>query len=214
MTTKTKHRTGAAETINPDHIRMHRLIVGGVTLTLLAAVLTSWNGLNYVGRLQLLGWFAWLTPLMVDVPLIVLTLARGALRKRGIATPGFLRGIIALSAFSSVANFLHTTSENGVFDLLFARQWGEAIPLALGALTNALAPWIILGMTEVLWIVVTRPIKPKVLRSTRRAAKAPRTPRAPRAPRPAPAEELPPAMFDVDPEPDMLAALRETAPPA
>lgn len=147
---KTRRRTGAAETINPDHIGMHRLIVVGVITTLLAAVLTSWNGLTFVASWQLLPEsLHWLTPVMVDVPLIVLTLARGALRKRGIRARGLLLGIAGLTVFSSTANALHTIAAAGL----------DSIPAIVGATTNALAPWLILAMTEVLWLVVTRPIR-------------------------------------------------------
>lgn len=183
---KTRHRTGAAATINPDHIGWHRLILVGVIGTLLAAVLTSWNGLVFVARAQLLGdWLLWLTPIMIDVPLIVLTMARGALRKRGIRARGLLVGIIALTVFSSTANGLHTIAEGGF----------DTIPAAVGTVTNALAPWLILAMTEVLWLVVTRPIRPRSTRAKRAAAK-----RAAR-PRPAPAP----------PQADALFALRESA---
>lgn len=180
-----KHRTGAAATINPDHIGMHRLILVGVIGTLLAAVLTSWNGLVFVARAQLLAeWLLWLTPVMIDVPLIVLTLARGALRKRGIRTRGLLAGIVALTVFSSSANGLHTIAEGGF----------DSIPAVIGTLTNALSPWLILAMTEVLWLVVTRPMRPRA-RGKRAVARRPA-----RAPRPLP-----------EPQQDALFALRESA---
>ena len=161
--TKTRHRTGAAATINPDHIGMHRLILVGVIATLLAAVFTSWNGLVFVAHAQLLteGWL-WLTPVMIDIPLIVLTLTRGALRKRGIRTRALLLGIVALTIFSSTANGLHTIAEAGF----------DSIPAVIGTLTNALSPWLILAMTEVLWLVVTRPIRlrPRAKRATAKRA--------------------------------------------
>lgn len=63
---RVKHRIGSAAAINPDHIRMHRLIVAGVVVTLGAAIATSWNGLVFVGHWQLLPDGAhWLTPVMV-----------------------------------------------------------------------------------------------------------------------------------------------------
>ncbi|NHF62261.1 DUF2637 domain-containing protein [Microcella pacifica] len=195
-TTRKKHRTGAAETVNPDHIGWHRAIVAGVVLTLLAAVMTSWNGLIYVAEQQLLHErLLWLTPVMIDIPLIVLTLARGALRKRGIRARRLLVGILALTIFSSGANFLHTVAETGF----------DSIPAALGALTNALAPWLILAMTEVLWLVVTKPIRPPRPRAKQR--------RAPRARKRKPRPEPGPTLFDAEDqeEPDMLGALRENA---
>ncbi|KQR90992.1 hypothetical protein ASF93_08735 [Microbacterium sp. Leaf347] len=152
-----KHRTGSAETINPDHIVMHRLIVAGVLVTLIAAVMTSWNGLAFVASWQELPEsLRWLTPLMIDVPLVVLTCARGALRKRGVRARGMLAGIIALTAYSSLANLAHTVDLAGF----------SSVSAVVGGVTNALAPWLILAMTEVLWLVVTRaprpaPAKPK-----------------------------------------------------
>lgn len=148
MSVKVKHRTGAGAALNPDHVGMHRGIVAGVVVTLLAAVLTSWHGLTLVAEWQGLPEpMRWVTPVMVDVPLVVLTAARGALAKRGIRTRGMLAGIVALTLFSSTANLVH--SLDGA-DLTTVAVWG-------GAITNALAPWLILSMTEVLWMVVTRP---------------------------------------------------------
>lgn len=190
---KTKHRTGAAATINPDHVGMHRLIVAGVVVTLLAAVVTSWTGLVWVGEQQQLPEpVRWITPVMVDVPLVVLTLARGALAKRGVKATGIVAGIGVLTLFSSSANLLHTVAVAGL----------DSIPTVLGALTNAIAPWLILAMTEVLWLVVTRQPRPTKPRPTpRTAAKRPARP-ARTAATPAPVAE---------PERDPLAALRETA---
>jgi hypothetical protein len=198
---KIKHRTGAAATINPDHVGMHKLIVAGVIVTLFAAVVTSWNGLVWVGAQQLLPLlFRPTTPVMIDVPLIVLTLARGALAKRGIDARGLLVGIFALTAFSSAANLLHTVAIGGL----------GSIPAALGAATNGLAPWLILAMTEVLWLVVTRQPRPSRPRAAKQPAKRSTRARgratAPAAPPQTRAPE--PTLFD---EPDALAALRESA---
>lgn len=186
---KTRHRTGAAEAMNPDSIRLHRFIVLGVLATLAAAVATSWNGLIFVADWQRLpAELRWLTPVMVDVPLVVLTFARGALRKRGIRTPGLAWGIVALTFYSSTANLLHTL--DGA-DLHAASVW-------FGATTNALAPWLILSMTEVLWLVVTRPIRPRA--KSRAKAKTRRAPaaaarQAPAIPPPSSAPTLVPGLF-------------------
>ncbi len=178
---RVKHRVGSAAAINPDDIRMHRLIVVGIIVTLAAAIATSWNGLVYVAEWQLLSPdLRWLTPVMVDVPLVVLTLARGALRKRGIATPGMLVGIVAMTTYSSLANAAHTIAVSGTGSL-------ESVG---GILTNALAPWLILAMTEVLWMLVTKPI-----RSGRKAAQRRRTTTRKPVPRPAPIQ---PALEGLD----------------
>lgn len=194
------HRTGAADTINPDHIGMHRVVVFGVIITLAAAVITSWTGLLWVAEQQLLPpqlW--WVTPVMIDVPLIVLTLARGALKKRGIEKRSLMVGIIGLTLFSSFANLLHTIAETGF----------GTIPAVLGALTNALAPWLIVAMTEVLWLVVTKPIRPPQSRKKSKPAKArsSRTAAKVSPVEPIRLETLP----GLEQEHDALGALRESA---
>jgi len=192
---KTRHRTGAGETMNPDHIGMHRLIVVGVIVTLLAAIGTSWNGLIFVAGWQKLPeQLRWLTPVMIDVPLVVLTLVRGVLRKRGIRAGGLLWGILGLTLYSSTANFVHTVSGSNFRDL----------GVLMGALTNALAPWLILSLTEVLWLVITKPIRP---RAPRKAAKrtTTRTARAPRAAAP----QQPTLDFGAPDLYDPVATLRE-----
>lgn len=174
MKKNTRRRTGAAATINPDHVAVHRLIVAGVVIALLAAIATSWAGLMWVGEQQLLpAELRWLTPVMIDVPLVVLTVARGALMKRGIPTRGLIVGIVALTAFSSAANAAHTLTVAG-----FA-----TLPALLGASTNALAPWLILAMTEVLWLVVTKQ-RGRVRAKARPAAARRTSPRRVRSVRP------------------------------
>ena len=165
MTRRTKHRTGAAAAVNPDHVGWHRFIVAGVAVTLLAAVATSWHGLVLVAAWQGLPEpMRWVTPVMIDVPLIVLTTARGALAKRGIRARGMLAMIAALTVFSSAANVAHT--------LVVAADL-TSVPVWCGAITNGLAPWLILAMTEVLWLVLTR--QPAPSRPTQRARPAKRT---------------------------------------
>lgn len=164
--TRTRHKTGAGAALNPDNIRMHWLIVAGVVVTLSAAIATSWNGLVFVGQWQLLpDGLHWLTPVMIDVPLVVLTLARGALRKRGIRAPGMLAGIVAMTTISSAANAAHTIALAG---------W-QHMPGVVGTLMNALAPWLILAMTDVLWLVITKPIKPRRKGTQRRGTGTRRT---------------------------------------
>jgi hypothetical protein len=126
---------------------MHRLIVAGVLVALGAAVATSWSGLTFVAQWQLLPvYLLWLTPVMIDVPLIVLTLARGALAKRQVSARWLLVFIVGLTLFSSSANFAHTVDASGF----------GSLPAYVGSAMNALAPWLILLMTEVLWLVTTR----------------------------------------------------------
>lgn len=175
---RVRHRTGAGSAVNPDHVGWHYAIVFGVLVTLGAAIAVSWAGLTWVGTKQGLGPLRWLTPVMIDVPLVVLTLARGALRKRGIDKPAIFRGILALTIYSSAVNVLHSLSvadwsrvDVSSTDALIASV-PALIEIVVGAVTNGLAPWLILGLTEVLWVVVTKPIKPrsKPRRGTKPAA--------------------------------------------
>lgn len=185
MRTKTSasrraHRTGQSETINPDNIRMHRAIVAGVIVSLAAAVATSWSGLTFIAGWQLLPLeLRWLTPVMIDVPLIVLTLSRGALAKRGVEARWILVFIVGLTAFSSFANIAHTidgaTAELSVY---------------VGAATNGLAPWLILLLTEVLWLVITKQKPSAAFLKAQAEARAARSKpkRRTRTTRPAPVE--------------------------
>jgi hypothetical protein len=180
-TARPRRRTGSADTINPDHINMHRLIVAGVIAALGAAVVTSWSGLTYIAGWQLLPpYLLWVTPVMIDVPLIVLTLARGALGKRGLRSPWLIVLIIGLTLYSSLANFSHSATLGGL----------ASLAAIIGAATNALAPWLILMMTEVLWLVTTRQKRPTA------KAKRPVAKRSPRAKQP-PAD-LAPALLEVE----------------
>lgn len=188
------HRTGQAETINPDNIRMHRTVVAGTIVSLSAAVAVSWSGLTFIAGWQLLPpMLLWLTPVMIDVPLIVLTLSRGALTKRGVQARWILWFIIALTAFSSFANIAHTIDGQDATEL----------SVRVGAATNGLAPWLILLLTEVLWLVITKQ-KPSAAflkaQAEARAARA-KPKRRQRAPRPATAPEAPAAQ--PEPEPDL-----------
>lgn len=173
--TKNPRRTGAAAAINPDSRSMHYLILVLVTLTGLAAVAVSWNGLIYVAEQQQLpSSLLWLTPVMVDIPLIALTLSRGALTKRGIPTAGILVGIFALTTYSSLANLAHTLAV-----VPAPKDFASGLNTVLGASANALAPWLILAMTEVAWLVLTQSKgAKKVLRTATETAVA-ETPTAP-----------------------------------
>jgi len=141
-------RTGAGTRINPDHINMQRLVVVGVVIAFLASVMTSWNGLVAVAEWQGLptAW-RWLTPLMIDVPIVVLTLAGLILRKREDATWLVDVGAYTLTSVSAIANFMHTESVRG---LGTPESWA-------GAIINALAPFLVLLSTEVLGGLITKP---------------------------------------------------------
>ncbi|MBQ9916900.1 MAG: hypothetical protein IJO71_06835 [Microbacterium sp.] len=62
------------------------------------------------------------------------------------AIRGWTRADVLVTDPPSAANVAHTLAGA---DLASVPLWG-------GAVTNGLAPWLILAMTEVLWLVVTR----------------------------------------------------------
>lgn len=162
--TLTKHRTGAGARINADHIWLYRLVVAGILVAAAAAVITSWNGLVFVAEWQgLPSELRPVTPVMIDVPIIVLTLGALAKRSRGESPALFLVLALALTGVSAAANFLHTVAQRGLDDYA---DWG-------GAILNALAPGLVLLTTEVLGSLVTRP-KRAVRRRTRRKTRRPR----------------------------------------
>ena len=143
-------RTGASTRINADNIWLYRFIALGVVAGALAAFATSWAGLLYVAEWQALApeW-QWLTPVMIDIPIVVLSLGALAKRSRGENHWWFLAFAIFLTLLSAAANFAHTVSVRGLDDYT---DW-------IGASLNGLAPAFVLLTTEVLGSLVTRPIK-------------------------------------------------------
>jgi hypothetical protein len=150
VTRTRKSNTGAQSRINADNIWLYRFIALGVIAGALAAFATSWAGLLYVAEWQALApeW-QWLTPVMIDIPIVVLSLGALAKRSRGENQWWFLAFAIFLTLLSSVANFVHTVAVRGLNDYT---DW-------TGALLNALAPAFVLLTTEVLGSLVTRPVK-------------------------------------------------------
>jgi hypothetical protein len=146
----TRALTGASTRINADNIWLYRFIALGVIAGALAAFATSWAGLLYVAEWQALApeW-QWLTPVMIDIPIVVLSLAALAKRSRGENHLWFLVFAIFLTLLSSAANFAHTVAIRGLDDYT---DW-------IGASLNALAPAFVLFTTEVLGSLVTRPVK-------------------------------------------------------
>lgn len=141
-------RTGAGTRINPDHVSMHIVTVIGVVIVFTAALLTSWQGLVWVAaQQQLAPEWRWITPIMIDVPIVVMTVAGIVFRQRRDTTWLVNAGAVLLTAISSAANFLHTVSIAGLGTF---EAW-------IGATINALAPWLVLLTTEVLGALITRP---------------------------------------------------------
>lgn len=147
---KKRSRTGAQSRINADNIWLYRFIALGVIAGALAAFATSWAGLLYVAQWQALpNEWQWLTPVMIDIPIVVLTLAALAKRSRGENHWWFLAFAVFLTTLSGVANFAHTAAVRGLTDYT---GW-------IGALLNTFAPAFVLLTTEVLGSLVTRPVK-------------------------------------------------------
>lgn len=143
-----KNRTGAQARINADNIWLYRFIALGVIAGALSAFATSWAGLLYVAGWQALPTeWQWLTPVMIDIPIVVLTLGALAKRSRGENHWWFMSFAVFLTLISSAANFAHTVDVRGLSDYT---TW-------IGAVLNALAPAFVLLTTEVLGSLVTRP---------------------------------------------------------
>jgi hypothetical protein len=158
------HRTGAGARINADHIVLYRLIILGVVAAAAASIFTSWNGLVYVAEWQGIP-TAWrgVTPVMIDVPIVVLTLGALAKRSRGESPKPFLALAIVLTALSSSANFMHTVALRGLADYT---GWS-------GAILNAIAPALVLLTTEVLGALITKPKRMRRPSTKRRRRRKP-----------------------------------------
>ncbi|MDF2695264.1 MAG: hypothetical protein K0S65_3647 [Labilithrix sp.] len=145
---KVKHRTGAGARFNADHIGIYRAVNLGVLISALAAVLISWNGLAYVGQWLLLPpHFTWLVPVMIDVPIVVFTLATLSRRSRGESIWLLNFAAYLLTSISALANFLHVAAERPL----------NTIEGAVGSSLAALAPMLVLLTTEALGTLITKP---------------------------------------------------------
>ncbi len=172
---RVKHRTGAAARKTADTPFNYFAVRVGVLITLAAALVTSWNGLMFVAGWQgLVGWWQIVTPLMIDAPLVTLTVIRLILIARGQSANAVTVLAYALTAYSSFANFAHSVDANGLDTL------GDYV----GAATNSIAPWLILAMTEVLGYIMAKPklseaqiesARKKRVAAAKKAAKNPST---------------------------------------
>lgn len=150
-TTKSgRHRTGAGARMNADALVLYRAVNAGVIIAAAAAIGVSWSGLYAVGAWLLLEpTWAWLVPVMIDVPIVVMTLGMLAKRSRGESL--WLMSIAAygLTAVSSAANFIHVAADERT-DMTTVQGW-------LGSGVAGLAPMLVLLTTEVLGSLVTKP---------------------------------------------------------
>jgi hypothetical protein len=151
MTTpRTHHKTGAGARIGGDHIALQYVVIAGVVLTALASFTISFTSLLAVAEWQATPeYLAFLTPLMVDLPVVVFSVATIMFRHREQRGGEWAARALAIvmTAVSSSANFLHTASVRGLDGY---EDW-------IGASFNALAPILVLCCTEVLGGLITRP---------------------------------------------------------
>lgn len=162
------HRTGAGATINPDNIKMFYATSVGVGLVFIASVVISFFGLYAVGLAQgLPPHLAWFTPVMIDVAILVFTMAALIQKRRGNRFARFFASTgVALATIMSVAlNFSHSYYTIGIHD----------IKSATGTIVNAIAPVFIWVTTEMLVALVTKqppaPRDPSAARKKAPAAK-------------------------------------------
>lgn len=149
-TTKVRHITGAGARKSGDHIALFAIEVAGTIAIALAAFTVSVTSLLAVAEWQRTpDVLHFLTPVMVDLPVVVFTTMTITFKYREQLAPKWFARILAfvLTTFSSIANFLHTAEVGGLGTY---EAW-------VGACFNAAAPWIVLCCTELLGHLITRP---------------------------------------------------------
>jgi hypothetical protein len=148
---KVRHVTGAGARIGGDHIALWWIEVFGTVGIALAAFATSVTSLLSVASWQHTPEVLhFLTPVMIDLPIAVFATMTITFKHREQRAPMWFARMLSftLTAFSSVANFLHTVDVSGGI-----RGYEDAV----GACFNAAAPWIVLACTELLGHLITRP---------------------------------------------------------
>lgn len=185
-----RNRTGSGNTINPDNVVIHYVV-----LFLLAAVVAATFIGSADGLLHAAGWFLpvqlqWTVLVAVDVFLIACLFATLAMRRRRAysATVVLVVLTVLLVIYSSAMNWTYVEQTIGIDTTI--GLWS--------AMTKAAMPWLLLASLEVaaamLSIRNNREASPlnkakaenKKLRAQLRAAtRAPRAPRATAAPQPA-----------------------------
>lgn len=143
------HRTGAGAAINPDSIWMFRFVAIGVFIVFAASVTISSFGLYAVGIAQgLPPNVAWVTPVMIDVPILVFTGAALIQKRRGnrFARVFASFGVGFMTLVSAILNYLHSYYAIGI----------DTIEGATGTAVNTLAPVLIFMSTETLVFLVTK----------------------------------------------------------
>lgn len=151
-TTKTRRvpRTGAGARMSGDAFGLHLVVQIGVIVIAIASFTISFTSLLDVARWQETPEVLhFLTPVMIDAPVVVLGAATIIFKHREqLAAMHLVRtGSVVATAYSSAANFLHTVSVRGLDTY---EDW-------IGATFNASCPWWVLVCTEILGHLITRP---------------------------------------------------------
>jgi hypothetical protein len=147
------HATGKGFRIGGDHPSLHWIVVIGTILTGLASFTISFTSLLAVAVWQRTPEeIHVLTPVMIDLPVIVFSVATMIFKHREQRGAMWFARILSwfVTALSSGANFLHTASIGGLDTY---EDW-------IGAGFNGLAPIFVYCTTEILGSILTRP-KPK-----------------------------------------------------
>jgi hypothetical protein len=144
------HATGRGYRVGGDHPALHWIVVVGTILTGIASFMISFTSLLAVAVWQRTPKeFHALTPVMVDLPVIVFSVATMIFKYREQVGAMWFARILSwfVTALSSGANFLHTASISG---LATYEDW-------IGASFNGLAPIFVYCSTEILAALITRP---------------------------------------------------------
>lgn len=151
--TKTRHATGSGMRQGGDHPVFHVIAVTGTIIVALASF-----ALSVFSQLAVAVWqrtpetMRFLTPIMVDAPIVVFSTGVIIFKAREQPIPEWTCRALALAmtTIASANNFLHTVEVGGLADYT---AW-------IGASLNALAPWLVYACVEVLGALLVRP-KPK-----------------------------------------------------
>lgn len=170
------NRTGAGAAVNPDRLGFFYAVAVAVGVVFLASAVISFNGLYAVGLEQgLHPDLAWVTPIMLDVAILVFTMASLIQRRRGNRGQRIFAVIsVAWVTLTSMGlNFLHSYYAVGI-----------DTPMQIAAtFVNTFAPASIFVTTELLvGLVIKPPPAPREPRA--RAAAKPKARKKPSAAKP------------------------------
>lgn len=130
-----ERRTGAAARVNPDDIRVFYGVLAGSLLLPLFTFAASFSFQRAFGAYTPLEeWWWWVIPVILELPLVVLTPIILVFRRRHESTVGPWLLMLALTLAAAAINFAHAVTEQG---LATATDW-------LGA--SFIASWPILTL--------------------------------------------------------------------